>query len=106
MADTAQAVKIANERIRPAADRLGQTYFLCGMLLKLATAENWPTLFSMFNAKEPLPDGSDVDGRTPITPESVKALIVAMQAFTDFMDANGGPLRDLILSIAVNPERV
>lgn len=104
--DTARAVKIANERIRPAADRLGQTYFLYTMLLKLAAAENWPALFGQFNEKDPLQDGSVIDGRNPITPESIKALIVSMQTFVDFMDANDGALRDLVLKIAVNPERI
>ncbi len=106
MADIARAVKVSNERIRPAADRLGQTYFLYALLLKLAAAEAWPTLFGQFNEKNPLPDGSDVDGRNPITPESIKALIVAMQTFVDFMDADNGALRDLVLKIAVNPERL
>ncbi len=106
MADIDRAVKIANERIRPAADRLSQTYFLYSMLLALNTAEDWQTLFNQFSQKVPLPDGSDSDGRTPITPESVKALIVAMQTFVDFMDANSGALRDLVLKIAVNPERI
>lgn len=105
MADTARAVRVANERIRPAADRLAQTYFFCASLLKLAAAEDWVTLFNGFTAKDPLPDGSDQDGRYPITPESIKALIVDMQSFTDFMDANNGVLRDLVLKIAVNPER-
>lgn len=103
MADTAHAVKVANERIRPAADKLGQAYFLYTSLLKLASAEDWPTLFNQFSAKTPLPDGSDTDGRNPITPESIKALIVAMQTFVDFMDANNGELRDLVLKISVNP---
>lgn len=106
MADPIRAARIANERIRPAADRLGQTYFMYSALLKLASAEDWPGLFSQFSEKDPLDDGSDRDGRTRITPESVKALIVAMQTFVDFMDANGGDLRDLVLKIAVNPERV
>lgn len=104
-AETARAVKLANERIRPAADKLGQTYFYYGLLLKLASAEDWVTLFSQFNPKEPLPDGSDADGRRPVDAESVKALVVAMQTFVDFMDADGGVLRDLVLKIAVNPER-
>lgn len=104
MADTARAVKIANERIRPAADRLAQTYFYYRMLIDLATAEDWPALFSSFNEKEPLPDGSDVDGRRPVTPESVKVLIVAMQTFVDFLDNSG--FKNLILQVAVNPERI
>ncbi len=106
MADVARAVRVANEKIRPAADKLGQTYFFYTLLLKLAAAEDWPGLFGQFNEKNPLPDGSDVDGRNPITPESIKALIVAMQTFVDFMDANNGALRDLVLKIAVNPERI
>ena len=101
MADTVRAVRIANERIRPAADRLAQTYFLYTNLLKLNAAEDWVALFSQFNDKDPLPDGSATDGRAPVTPERVKILLAAMQTFVDFIDNSG--FRDAILMTAVNP---
>lgn len=106
-AETARAIRISNERIRVAADRIAQTYNLCRIYLALAspTVENWPALFDSFNAKDPLPDGSDVDGRMSITPESIKALLATMQDFVDFMDANTFAFRDLVFKIAVNPER-
>lgn len=102
--NTAQAVEIANKRIRPTADRLAQTYNYCIIMLKLAAADNWPALFDAFNPKDPLPDGSADDGRNPITPETIKALLVTMQQFVDFVEQ--GNTLNLILSAAVNPERL
>lgn len=102
MANVYQAAKIANAYIRPAAGRLATTYFLYSDLLKLAAAEDWQGIFSQFNEKEPFldPDRPN-DERTPVTPETIKAIIVGMQAFVDFIDNSG--LRDIILKTALNP---
>jgi len=43
-------------------------------------------------------------GRNPITPETIKAIIVAMQTIVDGAD-NGG-FFDLLLKAAVSPERI
>ena len=37
----AQAVAIANEKVRPLADRFGQLYNLCKALQAESAAENW-----------------------------------------------------------------
>lgn len=102
MSNVYQAAKIANAYIRPAASQLAKTYFLYSDLLKLAAAEDWVGIFSTFNEKEPFldPDRPN-DERSPITPETIKAIIVGMQTFVEFVDNSG--LRDIILRTALNP---
>jgi len=97
-----EAAKIANAYIRPAATRLATTYFLYIRMLKMAEAEKWAEIFGQFSEREPFvdPDRPN-DERHPITPETIKAIIVGMQTFVDFIESSG--LRDIILVTATNP---
>jgi hypothetical protein len=98
-----QAVKIANERFRPYADRLAQAYHFCNAFKSQIAAEGIDTLFSA-DDKDLLSDGSLTDGRTPITNADVKGLINSLDQFIAFMD--GDPVtRDLLLRVSPNPLR-
>ena len=103
----AHANKIANERIRPTADRLCQILSISDRVLKDASPEvdDWLTLFSQFSEKDPLVDPNQIpDPRNPVTPEAIKALVfVACQQISDLMHANQDELLNLALKVAVNP---
>lgn len=99
-----QAIRIANEKIRVCADRLGQLYNLSKAYQAEATAENWSALFP--NDAEVIVDGSATDGRGIITNADVSALITLVGAFITFMEASSSANRNLTLKIAVNPEKI
>lgn len=97
-----QAVRVANERFRPLADRIAQSYHFCKAFKDQIQAEGIDTLFA--TDKDVIEDGSAVDGRSPLANEDVKGLIAFLDQFGTFMD--GDPtMRDLILRVAVNPLR-
>lgn len=99
-----QAVRIANDKIRPAADRIGQLYNHLKALQAEAQAEGWVAMFPA--DVELVVDGSAVDGRAPITNTDVSQFITLAGAFLTFMEQSANANRNLALKIAVNPERV
>ena len=99
-----QAVRIANEKIRPAADRFGQLYNFVKALQAEGIAESWLTLFPA--TADVLTDGSEVDGRAPITNTDVRSFITLVGTFITYMEQTANANRDLTLRIAVNPERI
>ena len=99
-----QAVRVANDKIRPAADRFGKLYNFLKALQAEATAESWLTLFPV--DVELVVDGSATDGRAPITDTDVRNFITLATAYITFMEQAGNANRDLALKIAVNPEQL
>lgn len=100
-----QAVRVCNEKIRPAADRLGQLYNYLKSLQAEAQAENWGAMFAGGAGNEVV-DGAQTDGRTVITDADVSGLITLAGAYLTFMEQSANANRNLALKIAVNPERV
>lgn len=99
-----QAVFIANTKVRPLANRFGQLYNVCRAIQAEAAAENWGVLFAG-GAGNVIVDGSDIDGRTPITDADVISFNTVVTAYVTFMEQNANANRNLILKIAVNPEQ-
>lgn len=97
-----QAVRIANEKIRPAADAMGGLYNLMKAYQAEAAAENWTALFP--NDAELIVDGSATDGRTPITNGDVAAFMAMVGTYLTYMEQSANANRNLALKIAVNPE--
>ena len=100
-----QAVRICNEKIRMLADRAGQFYNLCKSYQGEAQAENWPSLFTG-GVGNTISDGADVDGRVVITDADVANFITFIAAQITAYEATSNANRNLVLKIAVNPERV
>ena len=98
-----QAIAVANGKMRPLADKFGQLYNLCKALAKKDTAESWGTLFP--NNAELLVDGSAEDGRAPITNADIFALRSVVGTFVTYMEQSTFANRNLVLRIAVNPEK-
>jgi hypothetical protein len=99
----AQAIRIANEKIRPCADKFGQLYNLCKALQAEAQAEVWTAKFP--NDAEVLIDGSETDGREIITNANVASFMTMVGTFLTYMEQTSNANRNLTLKIAVNPER-
>jgi len=101
--NNAQAIRVVNEKIRPAADRIVQTYNFMKDLQAQYGAQNWAALFPA--TADVVLDGSAVDGRNPLTNADVANVITALGAFLAFMEATANLNRDRFLKAAVNPER-
>jgi hypothetical protein len=99
-----QAIRVANEKLRPLADRFGQLYNYCKMLQAESQAEGWGAMFP--NTADVITDGAAGDGRSVITGADVTALINMTATFLNYMEANANANRNLSLRIAVNPERI
>jgi len=98
-----QAIKIANEKIRPLCDRLSQLYNAIKSAQIEYTAENWAALFP--NDAEVIMDGSDVDGRTPIINSDVRSFMLTdAQAVLTQLEASSNAGRNRVFKIAPNPE--
>lgn len=99
-----QAIRIANEKIRPLADLLGQLYNRLKSAQIEYTAEGWSALFP--NDSEVLDDGSATDGRTPITNAEVRAFMLTdAVGFINSLEASANAGLNRVFKIAVNPER-
>ena len=100
-----QAIRVANEKIRPLADRFGQLYNYCKALQAEAIAEGWAGMF-VGGAGNAVMDGSDVDGRAIITDADVASFITDVSSFITDMETASNARRNRALKIAVNPEKL
>lgn len=98
----AQAIFVANNRIRPLADRFGQLYNLCKAYQAEAQAEGWSAMFAG-GAGNIVSDGADVDGRAVITDADVASFITNVGTFITNMEASSNAMRNNALKIATNP---
>ncbi len=99
-----QAVRICNEKIRTLADKAGQFYNLCKAYQAEAQAEGWPTMFTG-GAANVISDGAAEDGRAVITDADVASFITFIGSQITAYEAASNANRNLVLKIAVNPER-
>jgi hypothetical protein len=83
---------------------MGQLYNFTKMLQAEYVAENWGALFP--NDAETIVDGSATDGRTPVTNADVVAFMTHVNTFITAMEASSNAMRNNVLKIAVNPERL
>lgn len=98
-----QSVRIANEKIRVLADRIGQLYNALKSAQIEYTAEGWGALFP--NDAEVIVDGSATDGRTPITNADVRFFMLTdAVGILTALEANANAGRDRVFKIAVHPE--
>lgn len=99
-----QAIRVANEKLRVSADRLGQLYNLCKAFQAEAVAEGWLALFPADS--ETVDDGSATDGRAICTNQEFRDFTGDLSAFLAWAEANSNVIRNRFLKIAVNPERI
>ena len=100
-----QAVRIANEKIRTLADKAGRFYNLCKAYQAEAQAEGWSAMFTG-GAANTISDGAETDGRAIITDADVTSFITFIGSTITSFEATSNANRNLVLKIAVNPEKV
>lgn len=100
------AVRVSNEKVRPACDRILQTYFYMKSLQSEYTAQNWAALFPSADPTGELIDQARTDGRQVLTNADVNNVITALGAFISFMEATTNQQLNRFLKASVNPERV
>lgn len=97
-----QAVRVGNEKIRPLADLMAGLYNALKSAQIEYTSDGWATLFP--NDAEVLVDGSDVDGRTPITNADVRNFMLTdAVGLINALEASSNAGRNRVFKLAVNP---
>jgi hypothetical protein len=97
----AEAVRFADEEIRPFADKLAVAYYAAVALVDDWNARGLGSLFP--NDSSPVIDGSAADGRPPITGAMVNNIINrASELKADLSEFSNAKLNTL-LQVAVNP---
>lgn len=99
-----QAVRFANEEIRPLADAYANLYFTAKRVAAEWSAQNIGALIP--NTADVIIDGSETDGRAQITGAKVNGLVTAVAALVADLEANTNAKRDILLQIAVNVKGV
>lgn len=95
-----EAIAFCNEKIRPAADRLAQTYYFAKAVAQEWTANNLGDLIPV--SADPIIDGSATDGRHPITANDVNVMIGILNEYIAAMEASGNQDLNGVLNVAVN----
>jgi hypothetical protein len=98
-----QAIKVANEFLRPASDTIAQTYWRFKRMLALDDAQGWLAMFPADSGE--VVDGSRTDGRRPVTNDDVRTVLSIMRAFVGFMETNTNQRLTQILKLSVNGDR-
>lgn len=98
-----QAIKFANEKIRPLADAYAQLYYAVKAAGQQYTAGNLSAVFTATN--DLIADGSATDGRLPITSNQVRGFITQMGALLTDLEATNNTKLNVLMQIAVNPVR-
>ena len=100
-----QAVRIVNDIIRPNCDRYAGLTAALTLTLEHGSVQDWMSLFP--DDDEVIADGSDLDGRKPLTNRQVRLIIGATRAYLGFAatplgDGLPTPQQAALLA-AVNP---
>jgi hypothetical protein len=101
-----QAIKFANEDIRPAADALSQLYYRAKDILARwsANGQNVTALFAPFDGTLVMDKASvaPTDGRPPITTAQVNNIISRLNEFVVDYEAGGNAKLNTVTAVAVN----
>jgi len=104
MADitNAEAVTFCNERVRVAADKLAQAYYLAKEVQDEWFANSMASLIPN-ESGDTVIDGSATDGRHVITGADVTNVITRLGELTTDYEASSNAKLNTILGVAVNP---
>ena len=96
-----EAVRFCNEKVRVAADKLAQAYHFAKQVTQEWTANNLGETIAYDNS-DLVVDGSETDGRHPISGVDVNNLITRLNELQTDYEANANAKLNTILNIAVN----
>jgi hypothetical protein len=98
-----QAVTFCNEKIRPVADRYAQLYWFAKMVLTEWNSTGMSAIIPN-QGGETVVDGSETDGRTPISGAHVNGMITNLQLLVNDLEANSNAKLNGLSQIAVNEQ--
>ena len=96
-----EAVSFANNKVRPMADRLAQTYYACKEVKNEWDANNLGGTVMPINGGNVV-DGSATDGRHPITGNDVHGVIARCNDLVTDYEALVNTKLNSVLNVAVN----
>lgn len=97
-----EAVRFANERIRPAADKLAQAYYFARLVRNEWYANNMGAILPVGGGT--IEDGSEGDGRHTLVADDAILLINRLEDLINDYEASGNAKLNTVLKPAVNPE--
>lgn len=100
---TPQQAFIMNQKMRPAADRLGKTYNFLKALQAEAAAQGWSAQFGSTGTT--LDDGAVSDGRPVLTDTDITNFISLVGTFITYMEQSAFANRNLVAKIGPNTEQ-
>ena len=85
-----QAIKVANEILRPQADAVLSAYWMAktALSVSIVSAQDWNNLFPALNPTDEINDGARQDGRAIVTNDDAQKVMTAMANFVSYMEAN------------------
>lgn len=95
----AEAVKFSNEKVRVAANKLVNAYAFAKLVSAEWTANNMGELFP---AGSVVVDGSETDGRHPVTGNDVTLIIVRLNELVADYEAESNAKLNTLLNVATN----
>jgi hypothetical protein len=96
-----EAIAFCNSRVRTAADRLANLYYVAKSVSQEWTATGLGDII-VYNNEDLVVDGSAQDGRHPISGVDVNNLITRLNEFVTDMEANSNAKLNTVLAVAVN----
>ncbi len=100
--ETPEAIRLANEDVRPLADLVAGAFQSLDVFVKKFDGKSFGQLFPD-DTKQIIADGSDTDGRTPISGADVHVLYELAKALTQESIGEISKRMPTVLKIAVNP---
>lgn len=100
---TPQQAAVMNQKVRPAADRMGKTYNYFKALQAEYTAQGWAAMFG--STGNVLDDGSVSDGRPLITDTDITNFFALVGTFITYMEQTSFANRNLVVRIGPNTDQ-
>lgn len=101
-----QAVRFCNEKVRPMADVLSETYFTCKSIIAEWNAQGFGSVLLFSNTTDHVVDGSLTDGRPLITPAQVNNIITRCTEFVADYEAGSNAKLNTVLQVRVNGQPI
>lgn len=96
-----EAIRFCNERVRVAADKLAQLYYVAKSVGQEWTATGLGDIIA-YNNGDLVVDGSATDGRHPISGIDVNNLVTRLGEIVTDMEANSNAKLNTVLAVAVH----
>lgn len=100
--NNAQAVAFCNQKVRPMADTMAQSYFTAKAIVSFWNANSLSSVIP--NTTDIIVDGAATDGRQILTGQAATAIITEALAIVSHYEASTNAVLNQIQQVAVNGE--